>query len=100
MWQYPRMAEGEALWIMKKLANQIEKDFYGELPETNKSIKETYWHENECAECEACLLVRCPRLRRKPQPNRIRGRDGYNVNNLQNIDWVLLDENGHVFHIK
>ena len=121
-WQYPRLEKGEARWVMKKVAKIIERDFYPSETNTsfketnwlepnkslkktnwlepNKGLKKTIWHENACEECEACQLARCPWVRRMPQPNRRRGRDGYNINNLENIEWVLLDENEHVFKIK
>ena len=80
------MDKGEAQWIMKKLANRIERDYYQS--QSNTSFKETNWYLTGTL------------LRSMPQPNRRRGMDGYNVYNLQSIEWVLLDENGHVFKIK
>jgi hypothetical protein len=41
-WQYPRLDKGEAWWVMKKLANRIERDYYQSQP--NTSFNETNWH--------------------------------------------------------
>ena len=102
-WQLPLLDEGQGGWIMKKLAFRIRKAFF----ETNQNNPRTYPrnfidqelinHHRE--DCEACLLGRCPHYRRPHDPNMRRGREGNNINNLEDIKWVLLDENNHEFEL-
>ena len=101
---YPLLIDdGGANWAMKTLRNRIRKLFYYEREERQggrhfpfEESKEDHHYED----CEACQAGRCPRPRNtnpRDTQHRRNGRMGNNLNNLQNIKWVLLDEHDHPF---
>eukprot|EP00092_Neocalanus_flemingeri_P031144 GFUD01033831.1.p1 GENE.GFUD01033831.1~~GFUD01033831.1.p1 ORF type:complete len:217 (-),score=54.11 GFUD01033831.1:61-711(-) len=107
-WQYPRLGQGELWWVMRKLASRIQWGFYGE----DTGYKDTGYKDtgykggkreeslkHAVEDCEACQLSRCPWVRNMPHSNKKRGRDGYDIFNLERVEWVLLDENDHAFYV-
>ena len=99
-WQYPLLDEGQAGWIMKKLAFKIKMSYYEErFPAPKITHKNFTGLEHHRDDCEACSLGRCPRNRWRVDPNMRRGREDSNVSNLEHVKWVILDENDHVFDL-
>ena len=100
-WQYPSVGQNGARRVMRRLASRIEGMFYGEPSEESgyKCLKKQDRRKHKMEDCEACQLDRCPRVRNRSDPHKRKGRDGYNIFNLERIEWVLLDENDHAFHI-
>eukprot|EP00092_Neocalanus_flemingeri_P104277 GFUD01133544.1.p1 GENE.GFUD01133544.1~~GFUD01133544.1.p1 ORF type:complete len:218 (-),score=38.83 GFUD01133544.1:164-817(-) len=103
-WQYPRLGHGEAGWVMRRLARRIERKYYGEWEPAERSgcrwSKRKNTRRHEKGDCEACQLGRCPWVRNMNTSGHHwrKGEDGYNIYNLERIEWVLLDENEHAFH--
>ena len=89
---------------MKHLVTKIKKTYFEERIEYDGirgPRREQHFTEkdHQSADCEACLLGRCPRFRLKADSNMMAGRQGNNQNNLEHIVWVLVDENNHVHNI-
>ena len=101
-WQYPRLDDGQAGWIMRKLVNKIKGTFYkdertsGHRP-VDRGFTTSLEHHRD--DCEACSLGRCPRNKVRADPNMRKGRERNNVDNLEHIVWVMLDENDHVYNL-
>ena len=101
-WQFPLLEEGQAGWMMKKLSYKIKKRYYDDwVPGPRTQIINPWRAERQHhrEDCEACSLSRCPYHRTREDPNMRKGRQGNNMNNLEQIKWVLLDENDHAFHL-
>lgn len=99
-WHYPLLDDGQAGWIMKKLVYKIKKTYYEEKsPSPRHTFNNFAGMEHHRDDCEACSLGRCPRNRVREDSNMRKGREGNNKNNLEHINWVILDENDHVFDL-